>query len=60
MSKSPNEIGPGLKSWLDNVIVPALVSEYLRTIVPQNGIALRSDDVIESAPTIERPREDEV
>ena len=24
------QLGPALKSWLDNVIVPALVGEYLR------------------------------
>jgi hypothetical protein len=32
-------LDPDLKSWLDNVIVPALVREYLAEIKQQNRLA---------------------
>lgn len=32
-------LDPALKSWLDNVIIPALVREYLAEIDKQNRLA---------------------
>ena len=32
-------LDPDLKSWLDNVIIPALVREYLAEIKKQNRLA---------------------
>ncbi len=32
-------LDPDLKSWLDNVIIPALVREYLAEIEQQNRLA---------------------
>jgi len=32
-------LDPDLKSWLDNVIIPALVREYLAEIKAQNRLA---------------------
>jgi hypothetical protein len=32
-------LDPDLKSWLDNVIIPALVREYLAAIKQQNRLA---------------------
>ena len=32
-------LDPALKSWLDNVIIPALVREYLAEIRQQNRLA---------------------
>jgi hypothetical protein len=32
-------LDPDLKSWLDNVIIPALVREYLAEIKQQNRLA---------------------
>jgi hypothetical protein len=36
MSSAPTKrpLWPALKSWIDNVIVPALVEEYLRERAP--------------------------
>ena len=33
------KLNPALKSWLDNVIIPALVREYLAEIKEQNRLA---------------------
>jgi len=38
-----------LISWLDNVIVPALVREYLVEMRSKNGIAFESELEIKSA-----------
>lgn len=32
-------LDPDLKSWLDNVVIPALVREYLAEIEKQNRLA---------------------
>ncbi|MCL2659775.1 MAG: hypothetical protein FWD64_04565 [Acidobacteriaceae bacterium] len=40
-TRSPaKKLNPALKSWLDNVIIPALVSEYLNTLKAQNSLAI--------------------
>jgi hypothetical protein len=36
---SRKRLDPALKSWLDNVIIPALVREYLAEIEKQNRLA---------------------
>lgn len=33
-------LDPDLKSWLDNVIIPALVREYIAEIEKQNRLAM--------------------
>jgi hypothetical protein len=43
------ELSPALISWLDNVIVPALVREYLVEMRSKNGIAFESELEIKSA-----------
>ena len=35
----PKRLDPALKSWLDNVIIPALVRDYLAEIEKQNRLA---------------------
>ena len=42
------QISPALKSWLDNVIVPALVKAYVAEIELKNGIASTSTLGLES------------
>ncbi len=37
--KQTNKLDPALKSWLDNVIIPALVREYLAEIEKRNRLA---------------------
>lgn len=39
----PNKLDPALKSWLDNVVIPALVKEYLAEIERQNRLAASGD-----------------
>jgi hypothetical protein len=36
---SRKRLDPALKSWLDNVIIPALVRDYLSEIEKQNRLA---------------------
>jgi hypothetical protein len=36
---SRKRLDPALKSWLDNVIIPALVRDYLAEIEKQNRLA---------------------
>jgi hypothetical protein len=38
-AKLGKRLDPDLKSWLDNVIIPALVREYLAEIRQQNRLA---------------------
>jgi hypothetical protein len=46
--KLSEQISPALKSWLDNVIVPALVTAYVAEMEWKNGIASASKLGIES------------
>jgi hypothetical protein len=46
--KHTEQISPALKSWLDNVIVPALVKAYVAEREQKNGIASASTLGIES------------
>jgi hypothetical protein len=46
--KPSEQISPALKSWLDNVIVPALVKAYIAEREQKNGIASASTLGIES------------
>jgi hypothetical protein len=46
--KLSDQISPALKSWLDNVIVPALVKEYMAESQLENGIAATTKLGIES------------
>jgi hypothetical protein len=45
-SEQPN---PALKSWLDNVIVPALVREYVAELHNKSGIARTAEPGLESS-----------
>jgi hypothetical protein len=38
-SNSGKRLDPALKSWMDNVIIPALVREYLAEIEKRNRLA---------------------
>jgi len=42
--KPTTKLDPALKSWLDNVIIPALLRDYLRRLSPENqkNLALTS------------------
>lgn len=42
------QISPALKSWIDNVIVPALVKAYVAEMEAKNGIASASTLGLES------------
>jgi len=48
--KLAEQISPALKSWLDNVIVPALVKAYVADVEQRNGIVLASTLGIKSLP----------
>ncbi len=41
-------LDPDLKSWLDNVIIPALVREYLAAIKQQNRLAITGPSEVTS------------
>jgi hypothetical protein len=41
-------LNPALKSWMDNVIIPALVREYLAEIEKRNRLATTGDSEVTS------------
>jgi hypothetical protein len=41
-------LDPDLKSWLDNVIIPALVREYIAEIKQQNRLAITGPSEVTS------------
>ena len=43
--KAGGELNPVVKSWLDNVIIPALVKEYIEEMQKKNRRAATSDSV---------------
>lgn len=45
---SRKRLDPALKSWLDNVIIPALVRDYLAEIEKQNRLATTSGSELPS------------
>ncbi len=47
-SKLGKKLNPALKSWLDNVIIPALVREYLAEIKQQNQLAITGPSEVTS------------
>jgi hypothetical protein len=53
-----NQIDAALKSWLDRVIVPAIVREFLEGAKPKNGIASPPEIGIDSQRTINASSED--
>lgn len=46
--KTSDQITPALKSWLDNVIVPALLKAFLSEIKQRNEFASPSKNRLES------------
>lgn len=52
--RTTDQIGPSLKSWLDNVIVPALVREYLSERLGRDEFASESDVRLESSTATNR------
>jgi hypothetical protein len=46
--KAPSKLDPALKSWLDNVIIPALLREYLHQLRSEN----RKELAIDSRPSV--------
>ncbi len=43
-------LSPQLKSWLDNVVVPALVRQYLAQLEGEKSLAPDAEPVVESRP----------
>lgn len=43
-----NSLTPELKGWLDRVIVPALVRQYLARLEPEKSLATDAEPVVES------------
>ncbi len=41
---------PELRSWIDNVVAPALVRQYLDEQQPEKGLATEAEPTVESAP----------
>lgn len=41
--KAPPKLAPALKDWIDNVIVPALVREFVAEVQEQNNLAFTDD-----------------
>lgn len=48
--KSMPKLAPGLKAWIDNIVVPALVREYVAEMQEQNKLALMSNSPVVSVP----------
>lgn len=46
--KRPVKLDPALRSWLDNVIIPALVREYVAEIEQRNRLATTSGSELPS------------
>ncbi len=49
MSKPEHQLDPAIRSWLDNVFVPALLKEYLAEMQREKPCA-RAEPVKDSAP----------
>ena len=47
-SSAEKRLDPALKSWLDNVIIPALVREYLAEIKQRNRLAMKGPSEVTS------------
>ncbi len=47
-SSAGKRLEPALKSWLDNVIIPALVREYLTEIKTRNRLAMTGPSEVTS------------
>ncbi|MGC8549833.1 MAG: hypothetical protein ACP5M4_09045 [Acidobacteriaceae bacterium] len=47
-SGAGKRLDPALKSWLDNVIIPALVREYLAEIKKRNRLAMTGPSEVTS------------
>ena len=47
-SSAGKRLDPVLKSWLDNVIIPALVREYLAEIKTRNRLAMTGPSEVTS------------
>ncbi len=43
---SVSNLAPGLKEWIDNVIVPALVREYIEEMRKQNKLAFTDESSV--------------
>ena len=43
-------LSPQLKSWIDNVLVPALVRQYLARLECEKKLAIEAEPTVESAP----------
>lgn len=45
-----NGLPPAVKDWIDRVIVPALVRDYLTRLEPEKSLATSAKPTVESAP----------
>lgn len=50
VNRSGTQLDPALKGFLDAVLVPALVKEYLAELERENRLALVPEGVTESVP----------
>ena len=51
MTRSGNGLPPELKSWIDRVVVPALVREYLNELKSKKLACSKEEVVAECLPT---------
>ena len=51
MTRTGNRLSPELKGWLDNVVVPALVREYLNELESKKLACSKEEVVAECLPT---------
>lgn len=52
-TKASGMISPEIKSWIDNLIVPGLVEEFLSKHTPRKTVAEKSGLVVTSRATAE-------
>jgi hypothetical protein len=50
MTRTGNGLSPELKSWIDSVIVPALVREYLARLECEKSLAPSAEPAVDSPP----------
>ncbi len=47
-SNAQHGLPPALKDWLDNVVVPALVRQYLARLEPEKSLASEGEPAVHS------------
>ncbi len=49
-SNGENPLPAAVKSWLDNVVIPGLVREFLARLECENSLAPEGEPIVESRP----------